>query len=162
MAVNGWDIVLKKMTDLPKFNRAVKIGVQTVLTTQKKRIFVDGLDANGSKIGKYSTNPISISKKNQARNTGKTYFKTGYDEYKTAIGKNPGYVNLTNTGQMFQDYSYFDLGTDSSGLGFHNEINFEKSQWMETKYEKKIFQQSSQEGIILNQVIEAEIGKDLP
>lgn len=162
MAVNGWDIVIKKMTDLPKFNRAVKIGVQTVLTTQKKRIFVDGQDANEAKIGQYGTKPISISKKDQARNTGKTYFTGGYAEYKTAIGKNPGYVNLTNTGQMFQDYAYFDLGVDSAGIGFQNNVNFNKSQWIEDKYEKKIFQQSSQEGIILNQVIEREIGKDLP
>lgn len=162
MAANTWDIVLKKMTDLVQFNRAVKIGVQTVLATQKKRIFVDGEDATNNKIGKYSTNPISISKKNQNRNTGKTYFKGGYSEYKSAIGKNPGYINLNNTGQMFQDYSFFDLGQAGLGLGFNNNINFDKSQWAESKDGKKIFQQSAKEGVILDSVISQEIGKDLP
>lgn len=162
MAANAWDIVLKKMQDLTKVNRAVKVGVQTVLATQKKRIFVDGEESADGKIGTYSTNPISISKKNQTRNTGKTYFKGGYAEYKSAIGKNPGYVNLNNTGQMFQDYSFFDLGNEGLGLGFNNSFNYEKSQWMEAKYGKKIFQQSRKEGIILNSVIEQEIGKDLP
>jgi len=162
VAANGWDIVLKKMTDLPKFNRAVKIGVTTILATQKKRIFVDGKDATGGKIGTYSTEPISISKKNQAKNTSKTYFKGGYSEYKSDIGKNPGFVNLVNTGQEFQDYAVFDLGNDSVGIGFHNELNFLKSQGQEKHFGKTIFQQSSEEGIILNQVIDKEIGKDLP
>lgn len=158
---NEWSIVLKKMQDLTTFNRAVKIAVQTVATEQKKRIFLDG-EAVSGKIGAYSTNPISISKKNQARNTGKTYFKGGYAEYKTAISKNPGYVNLRNTDQMYFDYSFFDLGSNTLGIGFNNEVNYNKSQWMEEKYDKQIFQQSPKEENILNNVINFEIGKDLP
>jgi hypothetical protein len=158
--MNEWDIVLKQVTDLPKFNRAVKIGIQTVLATQKKRIFVDGEGVDG-KIGVYGTNPISISKSKQARNTGKSYFKGGYAEYKSDIGKNPGYVNLNNTGQMFQDYAFFDLGSNQYGIGFNNNVNFDKSKWMEEKYQKDIFNQSAKEGNILDSVISFEIGKDL-
>lgn len=162
MAANGWDIVIQKITDLTKFNRAVKIGVQSVLTTQKKRIFVDGQDASNAKIGTYSTNPISISKKNQSRNTGKTYFKGGYSEYKKDIGKNDGFVNLRNTDQMNFDYQFFEINTNTFGLGFSNEFNYNKSQWMEAKYDKSIFNQSTIEGNILDTVINFEIGKDLP
>ena len=162
MAANGWDIVLQKMTDLPKFNRAVKVGVQTVLATQKKRIFVSGEDANNSKIGTYSTNPISISKKNQSRNTGKTYFPGGYAEYKKAIGKNDGFVNLRNTDQMNFDYQFFEINNNTLGLGFNNEFNFNKSKWMEDKYNKSIFNQSPIEANVLDTVINFEIGKDLP
>ena len=161
MAANGWNIVLKKMQDPNTFNRAVKVAVQTIVAEQKNRIFLRGEAVDG-KIGTYSTNPISISKKNQARNTGQTYFKGGYSEYKTAIGKNPGFVNLRNTDQMFFDYSFIDLGPGSYGIGFNNTLNFDKSQWMETKYEKPIFNQSPKEGNILESVINFEIGKDLP
>lgn len=161
MAANGWDIVLKKMQDPNTFNRAVKVAVQTVLVEQKNRIFLNGEAVNG-KIGTYGTNPISISKKNQSRDTGKTYFKGGYSEYKTAIGKNPGFVNLRNTDQMFFDYSFFDLGPGSYGIGFNNEINTRKVEWMETKYQKDIFKQNAKEGNILESVINFEIGKDLP
>ena len=162
MADNAWDIVLKKTQDMVKFDRAIKIGIQTVLATQKKRIFIEGNDSSQNKIGKYSTNPISISKKNQARDTGKTYFKGGYSEYKNLIGKNPGYINLVNTGQMSFDYAFFDLGNSTYGIGFNNSFNFDKSQWQEAKQNKKVFQQSSEEGLILDSVINQEIGKDLP
>jgi hypothetical protein len=158
---NEWDIIIRKVNDAIKSDRAVRVGINTVLATQKQRIFVGGKDGNDSQIGTYSTKPISISKKNQARNTGKTRFPGGYAEYKTSIGKNPGYVNLQNTSQMFMDYSFHVLGTDQYGLGFHNEENFKKSQWMEEKYNKDIFHQSEKEGRILTQVIESEIGRDL-
>jgi hypothetical protein len=161
VAASGWDIVIKQVTDLGAFDRAVKVGVQTVLATQKKRIFVEGEDAGNNKIGTYSTKPISISKKNQSRNTGKTYFKGGYAEYKTAVGKNDGFVNLRNTDQMNFDYQFFDLGNNTYGLGFSNEFNFQKSGWLEKKYDKKIFEQSQREGQLLNSVIEYEISKDL-
>jgi hypothetical protein len=161
VAANGWDIVLKKVTDMARFDRGVKVAVQSVLATQKKRIFVDGEDATNSKIGTYSTDPISISKKNQSRNTGRTYFKGGYAEYKSAIGKNDGYVNLRNTDQMNFDYQFFDLGNSTYGIGFSNDFNFQKSGWLEKKYQKSIFNQSPKEGNILNTVIEYEIGKDL-
>jgi hypothetical protein len=161
VAANAWDIVLKKLTDLTLFERAVKIAVQSILTTQKKRIFVEGQDATNAKIGQYSTNPISISKKNQSRNTGKTYFEGGYAEYKKAIGKNDGYVNLRNTDQMFFDYQMFDLGNSSYGIGFSNDFNFNKSEWMEKKYAKKIFALTPPETNMLTQIIDAELGRNL-
>lgn len=161
MAVNGWDIVLKKMQDPNTFNRAVKVAVQSVLAEQKNRIFLQGEAVEG-KIGTYGTNPISISKKNQARNTGKTYFKGGYSEYHGLIGKGNTNVVLRNTDQMFFDYAFFELGPGSYGIGFNNNLNFDKSQWMEAKYKKPIFNQNTKEGNILESVINFEIGKDLP
>jgi len=161
VAANAWDIVLKKLTDLTTFERAVKIAVQSILTTQKKRIFDDGDDSKGDKIGTYSTNPISISKSRQSRNTGKTYFEGGYAEYKKAIGKNDGYVNWRNTDQMFFDFQFFDLGSLQYGIGFSNEINFLKSEWLEEKYGKKVISLSQKEEQMLASIIDFEIGKDL-
>lgn len=127
-----------------KINNAIRspqprrIAASTVLARQKPRIFEQGLAENGSKIGTYGTNPISISKNRQARNTGKTYFKGGYAEYKTDIGKNPGYVNLDNTSQMKGDYGVIVNG-DELGNGFQNDVNADKARWMEEKYGKDIF-----------------------
>jgi hypothetical protein len=158
---NEWDIVIRKVNTALKTDKAVRAGINTVLAQQRQRIFTSGKDDANTQIGQYSTKPISISKKNQARQTGKTHFEGGYAEYKTAIGKNPGHVNLQNTGQMMMDYSFHVLGSDSYGLGFHNQENFDKSQWMEDKYNKDIFSQSKEEGNILVQVIEQTIGNDL-
>jgi hypothetical protein len=157
---NEWDIVIRKVNDAIRSDRAVRAGINSVLATQKQRIFSDGQDEKQSQIGQYSTKPISISKKNQVRQTGRTFFSGGYAEYKSAIGRNPGYVNLQHTSQMFQDYSFHVIGPNTYGLGFHNEFNFNKSQWMEKKYGKGIFRQSQQEGQILQRVIESELGKD--
>lgn len=158
---NEWDLIIRKVNDVLRNDRAVRIGINTVLAAQKQRIFVDGKDGQENKIGQYSTNPISISKKNQSRNTGRTYFPGGYAQYKTAIGKNPGYVNLQNTSQMMMDYSFHVVGADTYGLGFHNPLNYNKSQWMEEKYDKQIFFQTDSEGRLLTQIIEHEIGNNL-
>lgn len=158
---NEWDIVIRKVNDAIRSDKAVRAGITTVLALQKQRIFTGGEDDKQAKIGTYSTKPISIAKSKQSRQTGKTHFPGGYAEYKTAIGKNPGYVNLQNTSQMSQDYSFHILGTDNYGLGFNNEFNYKKSQWMEAKYDKGIFRQSAKESDILQKVIEEQIGKDL-
>lgn len=148
-----WDDELDNLNALLRSDKGMRAALSTVLALQKKRIFEGGKDASETKIGTYGTNPISISKKNQAKNTGKTYFKGGYAEYKTAIGKNPGYVILRNTDQMMMDYNLFILGQDQYGLGFNNQVNFDKSQWMEEKYDKDIFFQSDSEGEVLEKIL---------
>ncbi len=158
---NEWDLVIKKVNDAIRSDKAVRSGIQTVLAVQKQRIFARGEDGSEGQIGTYSTNPISISKKNQVRNTGQTYFPGGYAQYKALSGRDPSIVNLQNTGQMFQDYSFHILGADSYGLGFNNPFNYEKSQWMEKHFNKEIFQQSDYEGEVLTRTIEQEIGRDL-
>ena len=140
--------------------RVLRVAISTVLSEHKPRIFEQGLDGKGSKIGTYGTNPISISKKNQARQTGKTYFKGGYAEYKKDIGKNQGFVNLRNTDQMMIDYGIVYSG-GKFGLGFQNDINGNKSNWMEEKYQKDIFDHTQSELDLLGEVISAEVKKIL-
>ena len=147
-----------KLNAALKSDRAQRTAINTVLTVHKKRIFQDGLDADGAKIGSYSTNPIEIPKKKQARNTGKTHFKGGYAEYKTAIGKNPGYVNLQNFGQMMADYGLMQAGPDL-GLGFQNPHNYDKSMWLQEKYDKAIFHHSQSEIDLLMNVLMFELNK---
>lgn len=140
--------------------RNLRTALSSTMAVHKPRIFERGQDANGGKIGTYGTNPISISRKSQARQTGKTYFKGGYAEYKKDVGKNPGYVILRNTDQMYQDYGIVQSG-GSFGFGFQNKTNADKSGWMTDKYEKEIFQLSDGELDVLGNVLVAQINKSL-
>ena len=138
----------------------MRVALTTVLAIHKPRIFEKGTDASNAKIGTYSTKPASISKSNQSRQTGKTYFKGGYAEYKTAIGKNPGYVNLRNTDQMMMDYGMIASG-GKFGLGFQNPLNYNKSQWMQDKFDKNIFDHTDFELNLLADVLKAELLKSI-
>lgn len=158
---NEWDIVIRKVNDAIRSDKAVRTAITSVLALQKQRVFASGKDGKEGQIGTYSTKKISISKSRQARNTGKTTFPGGYAEYKSSIGKNPGFVNLDNTGQMKMDYSFHVIGPDTYGLGFNNPENYNKSQWMEEKYKKEIFYQSDKEAQTLTRIIESELGNAL-
>ena len=149
---------LKNLVD--KINNAVRdekfqrVAMSTTLAIHKPRIFAQGKDVNNSKIGTYSTNPISISKKNQARNTGKTYFKGGYAEYHQDIGKGGSDVNLRNTDQMMIDYGIVGSG-GQFGFGFQNSVNADKAGWMTDKYDKEIFALTDSEvNVFANVVVE--------
>jgi len=143
--------LIDKVNTAMRDERLKRIALTTVLAIQKPRIFEKGQDDKGAQVGTYGTNPISISKKNQARNTGKTYFKGGYDEYKSAIGKNPGYVNSRNTDQMMMDYGVIVNGSEA-GLGFQNSFNADKAGWLQEKYKKDYFHLSNQEVEVIGNV----------
>lgn len=152
--------LIDKINGVIRSDRNMRTALTSTLAIHKPRIFARGLDSNGTKIGTYSTDPISISKKNQARQTGKTFFKGGYAEYKRAVGKNPGYVNLRNTDQMMMDYGLVGSG-GHYGFGFQNPDNYQKSNWMQEKYDKKIFDLSSGELNVLADVLVKNIIKSI-
>jgi hypothetical protein len=124
--------------------RFKRIAISTALPAHKARIFQQGLDVSGSQIGTYGKNPISISKKNQARNTGKTYFKGGYAEYHGAIGKGSDKVVWRNTDQMMMDYGIVQSGQEF-GYGFQNNENANKAGWLTEKYDKEVLAVSDKE-----------------
>lgn len=146
---NEFTDLITKINNAVRSDRNLRISLSNTLAVHKPRIFQQGFDAKGQKIGVYSTKPISISKTSQARNTGKTYFKGGYAEYKRAVGKNPGFVNLRNTDQMMMDYVI--IGSNLNyGFGFQNPENANKSGWVEQHFGlKNIFDISKNEENIL-------------
>lgn len=159
MAVKGYDILKRQVAKMMQTDRIMVPALSTVLSVQKRRIFESGRDDKGAKIGSYSTKPISIARKDQARNTGKTHFKGGYREYKSLIGKGSATVNLRNTDQMMMDYGVHILGRNKYGLGFNNLFNYQKSEWNEERFGKEIFSESDAEGRLLQRVIEFELNK---
>lgn len=133
-------------------DRNIRTAFTSVLAIHKPRIFEKGLAANGSKIGTYSTITASISKKRQARATGKTYFKGGYAEYKRDVGKNPGYVILRDSDQMYADYGV--QGSNGNwGIGFTNQFNANKSGWNEEHFNKDIFKLNDNEAQVFKNVM---------
>lgn len=134
---NEFTGLIAKINNVVRSDRNLRTSLTTILAIHKQRIFSQGFDAKGVKIGQYSTRPASVSKSQQARNTGKTFFKGGYAEYKRAVGKNPGFVNLRNTDQMMMDYGL--VGSNGNyGFGFQNKVNYKKMQWLQDKYQKDI------------------------
>lgn len=154
-----WDGLINGLNKVIRNDKALRVALTSVLPVHKKRIFESGADRTGKKIGTYGTKPISISTKNQARQTGHTYFKGGYSQYKSEIGKNPGFVNLRNTDQMQVDYGLQVLGAGSYGFGFTNSTNYDKTTWLQDKYDKDIFQLSQSEQDLLGDILLKEIQK---
>lgn len=136
--------LVKSINDDIKSNRALRAAVSSVLALYLDRIFVKGEASDNSKIGKYSTNPISIAKSNQARNTNKTYFKGGYDEYKSKVGRNPGFVNLRNTDQLSLGIVMVE-NDDSIQIGTYSDFDYNKARWNEQKFKKNIFDLTTSE-----------------
>lgn len=158
MAVKGYDELINEVNKMLQTDKIYLAAVNTVLAAQKKRIFQDGNSTTG-KIGTYSTTPISISKKNQAKNTGKTYFKGGYREYKSLVGKGSSFVNLRNTDQMMIDLGSMVVAPKEYGIGFQNDFNGDKSGWMEKKYSKEIFATTEEEDNLFVNVVDFELNK---
>lgn len=159
MAVKGYDILINQVNKLLQTDRIMVASISSVLAIQKRRIFDRGQDANLSNIGTYSKKPISISRKKQARQTGKTYFKGGYAEYHSLIGKGSSAVNLRATDQMMMDYSVQVLGQKEYGLGFTNTFNFNKSEWNEEHFDKDIFAESSEDSMTFDKAFQFELNR---
>lgn len=159
--VTGYEILIADINRLIQNERVLIAAVNSVLAAQKDRIFKQGNATDGSKIGRYSSKPISISRGRQARQTGKTYFKGGYREYKSLTGKESSFVNLQDTGQMMMDLGTTIIGRGEVGIGFSNQFNGDKSYWAEEKYKKEIFFTSDDEDNLFDKVIQFELDRQL-
>lgn len=163
-AVKAADVANEIKGTVDRINRAIRdeklkrIALTTTLAIHKQRIYVQGLDSKGSQIGTYSKKPASISKKNQARNTGKTYFPGGYSEYHAAIGKGGDKVVLRNTDQEMMDYGLVSNGQDF-GYGFQNQLNAQKAGWHAENYDKEIHAISDKELEVLTDTYLALLNK---
>jgi hypothetical protein len=155
----GYERLISQLNKMIINDRAGIAAVNSVLAQQKKRIFQHGKSSSGAKIGSYSTTPISISKKNQSRNTGKTYFPGGYRQYKSLTGKGSNTVNLRNTDQMMMDLGTTVVKKGQYGIGFNNQFNADKAEWNEERFDKEIFATTTQEDNTFMRVYEFEIGK---
>lgn len=100
------------------------VAANEVSAIVKRRVFRDGISADGSQIGQYSTKPayFSVSKpgvpkiapKGKTKRAKKTYYSaTGYKGYRSAVGRQSGKVDLNMTGATFGGVG---VGTAQNGL----------------------------------------------
>jgi hypothetical protein len=130
--------------------RPVAFGVIDLMT---KRIHIEGKDSSGGQIGTYSKGYMAVRtgiyKSNEVYKSGKNKGQqkpTGVYTKGAKIGeKRPSYnrsndpkVIISLTRQLENDWSVIAT-TKGYGVGFLNVHNFNKSQWVELTYKKKIF-----------------------
>ena len=124
-----------------------------MLPVVRDRIHVEGLDADNTQIGTYSPGYMKVrtgvfttnEKFKKGKNKGATKPTGVFTKGKKKGQPRPQY-NRTNdtkviaslTSEMENDFSVIAEG-DKYGLGFKAENNFNKSQYVEATYKKKIW-----------------------
>jgi len=129
------------------------IQASTLIAEMRKRIHKDGKSSDGGQIGKYSTGYIAV-RSGIFKNSGKQSKGVKTVKVKNAGTKTKGAdtgskrtnynrgtdpkVIISLTGQLENGYTIMPLA-NGTAIGFANTENFNKSQWVEKTYKKKIF-----------------------
>lgn len=160
------------------FDTAVRTVATTMLGEIRTRIHEQGKAADGGDIGQYSRTPMYVSAnanpgKSFGRPIGKTgkskfangqdhksrYFPGGYNEYKTAIGRNQlGRVNLSLSGQLNNQLNVVSTQR-GYGLAWADKEKFERAGHLEKKYGKKIWSLTEDERELAAQVAQNVIAR---
>ena len=124
---------------------AMRAASRSTLRESGNRIFDEGLDSTGNKIGEYSTKPIYISKKDSPRNAGEDkgkslFFPGGYKQFKGAIGRGEK-VNLKLFGRLQTDYVTSQETTTGTTITYSlkDPDNVAKKDYAEDHFKTKIW-----------------------
>lgn len=131
--------IMKRVNKAILSEKAKRIALTTVLAVHKPRIFEQGLNENGARIGTYSK---------------------AYGEKKRKLGRNPGFVNLELTGQMKADYNLIINGNQYA-FGFQNPENDKKMGYAQERYNAGIAHLSQSEMDLLVDVLSEEQSKEI-
>lgn len=111
----GLEIIIpKKVTpSIPEVDKLLRTIAQVILADMKERIHEFGLNAKGTAIGQYSER---------------------YLKQRIKAGKLPSKkVILFFSGDMERNFEIIPV-KNGYGLGFYNELDTKKSQWMQDRY----------------------------
>jgi hypothetical protein len=141
---------VRQMQDLQNPDQMLRTVALAVLPELKKRVHVEGEDSSGSQIGTYSPGYMKLrtgnyasaerfkkgAKKGEVKNAGvsKSTGKPRPNYHRTGDTK----VILSLTRQMENDLSVIAAGS-GYGIGYNNPFNYQKSQWNEQTYGKRIW-----------------------
>jgi len=121
---------LGKLGDKEYIPRTLSFDLIDLMT---KRIHIDGMAADGSQIGTYNKDYLSLRKRK---------FKRSADPK----------IIVSLTRQLENDWNV--IATDNGyGIGFLNPINFQKARWVEANKGKKIFSLSQAEQQYVNDTV---------
>ena len=120
----------RKLRDIQERNVPLQIAVRSVTAQQAVRIFQEGLNSAGGKIGSYSTTPRIISprfaprkfaadtfqpfNRAQRARVGKKgyygkFFAQGYKQFRAEQGRESAFVNLRLTNDLQSDFANVPL-----------------------------------------------------
>lgn len=168
-----------KLNELTHNNVPLARAVATTHADQMQRIFTEGKDSTGAKIGQYnSTDPLYVDPKTSPRRfptkgkTGETRFKNGkahktgffssYKAFRASQGRQTSYVDLKLHGQLQSDMSnsLTRLSPAVWVTGTKNRKNSKKAEGAEKKY-GNIFNLTKDEKEDLKEVLRDELLKAL-
>lgn len=132
------NIDLKEMTALQ---------ASSVLGELRKRIHVDGKASDGSDIGSYSRGYLKVRSGLFESPTIVRGPNAGGSREKFNRGSQPKVI-LSLTRQMEGDMQLLPLD-NGTGIGYSNAENFNKSQWAEKTYGKRVFSLTEREREII-------------
>lgn len=112
------------MNRIAKTNEVEVFVATNMLAVTADRIFTQGKDASNNAIGIYSLEYMKQRRRMNYPSSSK--------------------VILQATRQMANDWSVISAG-NVLGLGFKNSANADKSEWVESTYEKEIFKHTNEE-----------------
>lgn len=128
-----------------KLTRAVAL---TQFANMKRRIHNDGKDSDGNPIGTYSPGYLKYRQagyKGTVYTKGKNKGQSRGEKNKKPNRTSDSKVVLSLTRQMESDMNIFRI-QNGWAIGYTNDINFQKSQWLEDDtYKKKIFDATQKE-----------------
>lgn len=130
--------------DTVKEAKAFGIAVATIHTDINERVFEDGVDANGVKIGEYSENAGWFARPGSR---DRKFYPGGYREFKADIGKESSFVNLELSGNLKMDFStgLRKVSPLKYQIAVSQQVNAEIIEKMEHKYSTPIFEASEAE-----------------
>lgn len=122
---------IKKLGDKEYIPRTLSFDLIDLMT---KRIHIDGVAADGSQIGTYNKDYLSLRRRKYNRSADSKII-----------------VSLTR--QLENDWNV--IATDDGyGIGFLNPHNFDKARWVEANKSKKIFSLSATEQQYVNDTVD--------
>lgn len=168
----------KRLTDPVAVDIAIRSVATTMLSELSTRVFEKGGATSGD-IGSYSTKPMYVSvSSNPGRSFGRPlgkvnkkgnqfskfqsgkkkgqdhssrYFERGYDQFKTAIGRNIGKVNLSLSGQFARQMTVIPTAK-GYGIGWTNREMFLRAGYFTKKYNKSIWKLNDPETILAKEL----------
>jgi hypothetical protein len=120
---------VNKLNDFAQGDQLLRTIAYAVLPELKKRVHVEGKDSSGNQIGTYSA-PYMVLRTGAYKKADKVRPKYN----RTADTK----VIASLTRQMENDLSVIPVGK-GYGIGYNNPLNYQKSQWVEQTYKKRIW-----------------------
>ena len=123
------------------------VAAKAAEATLKERVFNNGLDVNGARIGTYSTNPSSFgvsafavkSKFKPNPNRRSVFVPDGYSGLRQLNGRQNAYVDLQYTGSLIRSIVVQSVGNQLHALVFQNDEEETIGRANEERFDKTIF-----------------------